>query len=486
MLGIALGGLASGFEKGVGLGEKMRKAEREAEIDEQIKQAVEAGRADTANAIAKGAIKPDDPDAILRFTMPRLVAPLMRAGKLDEARTAADWLRSDTTRRATNDWATGMIAAQNGDMKTALQSFVKAARTKGYGADYEIGDPEDLGNGAFRVSVTGKDGRTFSKEFQSPSEVTAFGAIHLNPEVKFKEWLKQQQTDREVAADTAKARGRKQVGIEFAPAETDIAVDRRRKEGQVDLENEKAKIPTFLERFKGQKDIELETDQRRQQLGLGPPAYEPWTYETTDESGKTVSKPYRFNRRSGEFEPAPGLEGSGRLTKPTGLGGAGNGRQSVFQQRLAVGNALYGEGTKEAADYAAGKRTANEQEIRQFAIKQAAKENPYNAAKRKEREQEIFDLLRSMNSNTPMVPRSVPTTSEPPFRPAQQRPDLMTPGNGNKPIDESLAPAPKPQSGLRVPPAAVIENARAAIAKGADRAAVIKRLNDYGYDAGGI
>jgi hypothetical protein len=72
------------------------------------------------------------------------------------------------------------------------------------------------------------------------------------------------------------------------------------------------------------------------------------------------------DRKSGETEFVSGTTISSRN------GGAG--RDSVFQQRLKVGNSLYGEGSKEAADYANGRRQVTPGEAMRFGMQQAETE----------------------------------------------------------------------------------------------------------------
>jgi len=98
--------------------------------------------------------------------------------------------------------------------------------------------------------------------------------------------------------------------------------------------------------------------------------------------------------------------------------GAG-GTQSVYQQKLAVGNALYGEGTQAAADYANGRRQLSEPEMRKFAISEAARTEKYNATRRKALEEQIFQSLRTSGQlPAAAAPTPAPAVAPPPARPA--------------------------------------------------------------------
>jgi hypothetical protein len=201
MLGIGLGGFASGFERGVGLGDRMQKAGRERENQRGIDEAVKGGQSDHEAAVTAGKAKAGDADSILRFTMPRLVLPMMKSGDLNGAQAASEWLRSDTTRAATKAWGEGMLLAQTGDTAGALKKFVAAGRTKGYGPDFEISEPQPTEGGGFRVDLKSPDGRSFSKEFKGPDDVIKFGAAYLNPEAAFKSSQDQQAEARKQQAE---------------------------------------------------------------------------------------------------------------------------------------------------------------------------------------------------------------------------------------------------------------------------------------------
>lgn len=90
-----------------------------------------------------------------------------------------------------------------------------------------------------------------------------------------------------------------------------------------------------------------------------------------DENGNDVPGAYVFNPTSKETEFRPGVT----LTGKPGAGG----RDTAFQQRLRVGNALYGDGTKEAADYAGGIKRPGDAEINQRAAAAAQRDLAANS-----------------------------------------------------------------------------------------------------------
>lgn len=86
-----------------------------------------------------------------------------------------------------------------------------------------------------------------------------------------------------------------------------------------------------------------------------------------DADGKPTSGMYRVNRKDGSQEFQPGASVGSR----TGIGG---GRESVFKEKLRVGEAIHGVGSKEAADYAAGNRKLSDGDIAKYADRGARSE----------------------------------------------------------------------------------------------------------------
>lgn len=84
-----------------------------------------------------------------------------------------------------------------------------------------------------------------------------------------------------------------------------------------------------------------------------------------DDKGNDVPGAYQHNTRTGDVEFKPGVQLTSR---------AGGGRDSVFQQRLAVGTKLYPNDQKAAADYAAGNKSVSEAEANKFGMSQAEAE----------------------------------------------------------------------------------------------------------------
>ncbi|MPZ36695.1 MAG: hypothetical protein GEU95_01310 [Rhizobiales bacterium] len=347
MLGIGLGGFASGFEKGIGIGEKLIEGENK----RAISKGVDEGRADFDKAVTEGTAKPDDADAILRFTMPKIMGPLLKSGDLKTATAASEWLRSDTTRQGTDLFGKGMIAAQAGDVGGALQHFVNAGRVKGYGADYKIADPQELPGGGWRVGITNNAGKTFTRDFKTPDDVLQFGASYLNPQAAFQQ--RQAQRDAEVKA------------------ERDVTTDTRK--------------------YTARKNVDLEHDKRRQAAGLGTsqsPA-EVKTAEWLIQKGvaKNPQEAWDLVRKSKTSQESIAAQIMGRAMTPS------QGRQNL---------------------------------------------------------EEYYKLFPDQRPPgmpaAPAQPQQEPSFMERWFggssAPAQQRPDMMTPGDGGRPVQAQIPQRP--------------------------------------------
>jgi hypothetical protein len=361
MLGIGLGGFASGFEKGIGIGEKLIEGQNKREIASGVTE----GRAEYDQAVERGEAKADDADAILRFTMPKIMTPLLRSGDLKTASAASEWLRSDTTRRGTDLFGKGMIAAQAGDVRGALDHFVNAGRIKGYGADYKIGDPEELPGGGFRVSLTNGAGKTFSQDFKTPDDVTRFGATYLNPQAAFESWQGQRdaavKADREVATDTRK--------------------------------------------YGARKDIDLKHEQQRHAAGLGTSNQAPADVKTAEwliQKGvaKTPQDAWDLVRRSRANQETIAAQIMGRAMTPD------QGRRNLEEYyKLFPDHRPPGMATPPP---------------------------------RQQQQQQPSFMERWFGGGSSSQPAPAPQPA-----PAQQRPDMMTPGDGGRPVQATIPQRPQ-------------------------------------------
>lgn len=221
MLGIGLGGFAEGFDKGIGIGKKMAGTP-----EEQRQRRAEAATNEARqefDANGGGSL-----DQFQSYLVPKVAAKHIKAGDLEGAKAWQEWATQDENRKATKSFGEGMIAAQAGDTPKALKKFIDAGRTRGYGDDYKIDEPQEIEGGGWKVNITGKDGKQFTQEFKTADDVLKFGAVHLNPEAAFKQW----------------------------------------RDSQADATKRKGAVEDDATKYQKRKDIDIESDQKRKDLGL--------------------------------------------------------------------------------------------------------------------------------------------------------------------------------------------------------------------------
>ncbi len=187
-LGVGLGALASGFERGYGLGQKMKADRRADEKQGAIDAINKKARSDFDTQVAAGTQKPEDFDAFYsRYYVPKIATQLAQQGDLEGAAKWKEWASSDSAREGSRLFGSGLLKAQLGDSKGALGDFVAAGRVQGYGGDYKIGDPVET-KGGLKVPITGPDGKDYTRTFKSPDEIAQFGASYLNPKSAYDDY----------------------------------------------------------------------------------------------------------------------------------------------------------------------------------------------------------------------------------------------------------------------------------------------------------
>lgn len=430
-LGIGLGGFASGFEKGIGLGDKLHKMGKERDLDDSTHTAVADATAKTEAGVADGSIAPDQAGRnTYLLTANNLVAPLLKAGETDKAAKMVEQMQTAQAQDSMKAWTAGAMAAESGDAVGGLKGFLKAAQIGGLGSGFS--DPVALPDGRARVTYK-SGGQTLTKDL-TVDEVKLLGAKY-NPTLLVAGIAARQKDEQEVAT------------LERTlPMRTAAAVATHEGNKKVDLANAPTETDNFLKRFEGQKKIETQTKVAEQAEGLGGNHFDLYNRTETDENGKQVVRSYRYDRRSGKEEL---IQGEGAMTRGSGSG-AGGGRKTDFDKKMEVGARLFPGDERAAADWANGKKPLSEADIQKFAIREANDLYKHNPTKRKQAQEEIANGLREINRKPTEQPAGItpkPVATEAVPRPAAQRPDQMTPGNGNKPVDVTR---PTPPAG--VPP----------------------------------
>lgn len=186
---------------------------------------------------------------------------------------------------------------------------------------------------------------------------------------------------------------------------------------------------------------------------------ENWQYIGTNEGGL----PIYMDRRSGE-------ERVGK-TKTVGRPGSGRGSGGVSQWRYETYLRNHPNDTAGAEAYAVGKKQIGDAQLLQWARRDAKAEVSAQlvpprdvAAQTDKRAQELYEQYRRANG-----------AGAPPASPAAAAPPTS-----------NITPAPAARPIAKPDQDAVIAKAREAIAKGAPRDQVAKRLQENGYDTSGL
>lgn len=191
--------------------------------------------------------------------------------------------------------------------------------------------------------------------------------------------------------------------------------------------------------------------------------YEIVNRSETGPDGKPVITSYRHDKRTGELTK---LEGEGAFQRPTGAGGAAGGKTSVFQQKQAAWLAVHPGDNAGALDYASGRKQLTDFEVTKASLSMARSEIAGNfqmkfkneaerTAAITKRAQEIAVQLRGNLGPAPAPAAPAAPAPAPAPRPAQQRPDMMTPGDGGRPLNIEV-----PQQPPSVPPGSAYSPSR--------------------------
>lgn len=386
--GIGLGGLAQGIERGIGIMDKLngtpeeQRQRRVADANDEAKKEFDANGGGSIEEFQQ------------KYLLPKVSAKMVAAGDLDGAKQWQNWATDENNRRATKDWGTGMLAAQSGDTLGAVKYFTSAARAKGYGGDYKVEDPEPLNDGGARLKITAPDGRSIIKEFKTPDEALKFGSI-INPEAAFSDWRTQQADSQKRAADVADYGKKKKIDVATKADEAPIDVATYGAKRKIDTQEETNRTDNFLERYQGQKQIDLSVERQRDELGLGKGKGE------HDPAEVKIAKWLIDNKIASSPEDAWNKVRHSK-ENPEAL------RAQIFARALTPQ-----QGQKNYEAFLRAGQTPNPPGI----------------------------TGPSASAPATAAPAAAPPVRQP--APAAQRPDQMTPGNGNKPQPIAL-PTPPP------------------------------------------
>lgn len=373
---------------------------------------------------------------------PKVTEAYIRAGQPEKAKAYQEWVKNEQVQKGMQSWVRGMQAAQMGDADGFAKHISDAYNAPGYFDDGMKAKAtirkDDKGNAiGADIEFTTPDGKVTKQSFDGMESLYRYGMMVMSPEQVFKFGMNQLEATDKARADIAK----EQRGL------------------QVDLTKEKYK-----------------SDLKRQEEGAGLNPYASGKFN--EGQGKAAA----FADRMAEAEAVisqneninsgitGGIGGAVSSTLPAGVGNivASADRQKVNQaQRNFINSVL----RKESGAVITESEFANAR--RQY-FPQPGDSTEVISQKRQNRATATGGMMREAG---------------PSYRPPQGwTGPRSSPTSGGDGIWKQPAPsqgAPAKQTGQQQG-ADVLSQARAAIARGANRDAVMQRLRDNNIDPAGL
>ena len=204
--GVGLGGFADGLADGIGLGEKMQKAQKQAAKDKAIGQVTTDTKAAFDADVAAGKAQPQDWNDRWSKSLSTLSQTYAQHGDFESAKAAQEWGESEDTRRGVESFRKIMLATQAGDLDGAMTALNEMGGNKtylppGYAlAGSEKVNGEDGKPAGYAVTVKGPGGQMFRQPIRSAEEIQQLAVTHLFPE-------KMAQANIDAINETRKNRG---------------------------------------------------------------------------------------------------------------------------------------------------------------------------------------------------------------------------------------------------------------------------------------
>jgi hypothetical protein len=196
-LGIALGGFASGFQNGYGLGQKFREDRKKQKNQADLDQINTDAKTEFDKEVKAGSADANGFDQFwTQYALPRMRMKLLQQGNYEQAAQLQKWGESDATLRGGKLFGSAMLKAQLGDVDGALRDGIAAAKTKGYLAHgwknltFDRLMDSDGNLLGYRLQGTDPDGNEVVRNVK-PNDVKGLLATFANPE---QAWKTQQET----------------------------------------------------------------------------------------------------------------------------------------------------------------------------------------------------------------------------------------------------------------------------------------------------
>lgn len=192
--GIGLGGMAKGVDTGYGLGTKIQEDRKARQSEAEFTAALDQGQADYDAAVGSGEARAGDPNALLRYSFPRIMHPMLKSGDAKGAAAVAEWIKSDETRRGTDLFGKALTRLQAGDVRGAFGQIKELGKLKGYGPDIELDSAEELPGGRWKITGRTADGNSVTKDMTAGEIADMFSSVY-NPESAFKSFRERQDKE---------------------------------------------------------------------------------------------------------------------------------------------------------------------------------------------------------------------------------------------------------------------------------------------------
>lgn len=478
--GLGLGAFTQGFAGGLGLGQRWQDTQRRNDqqkaiegVNTEVKSAFDAD-------VAAGKTTPDKyTDYWTQNALPKLTQTYIQNGNVEQAAALQKWGESDAARRGTAAFGRVLTA---GSFEDAGKAFTELATTKGYlPAGYVLAGSEAVpganGQQGYKFTWRAPDGKSYSQQFGSIDELKTAAAGALNPEAMAKMHLERANWAAEDQRRLGLYRSQKEIDAQpgLQPASPGF---RKTATGEEPIPGGPASPG-----YRGSV-AQAETEAKK-----GPQLNPYANGSYTEGQGKAATFADRMAQSHDIINQNEninsGWAGAAGAAVSSALGGrapavanavSSEARQKVEQaQRNFINSVL----RRESGAVISDSEFAN---ARQQYFPQPGDTPEVIAQKRQNRESSIQGLFREAGpSYKPPKGWEDPTKAPQPTAAGQgAQPGAATP--------TSSAPTPTqgaPKAAQAAPNDALAQ-AKAAIARGAPRDAVMKRLQQMGVDTAGI
>lgn len=429
--GIGLGGLADGLSQGVGLGDKLNKMAQERQARDTYDSAIASGKQDFNDAVARGDADPNDVPASLRFAAPHVMAAMVQNRDLQGLKQFSDWSASDEARQGSKLFESGVRRVVVGDVEGGWGDFQKLGQLKGYGGNYQIGPLQKQEDGTFVSSITTPDGNSINKSFANPQDVMKFMTNYGNPATAFEDLQTQQKRQAAVTDDATKYKARTDIDTGAEAARVPIDTEKYQGRKNVDVAAKRETVPLEVDEYGQKKRIDEGFDALKGDRDVANDATKYGARKKIDASDREGATTDALERYQGQKQIDLSVE---RQKNDLGLNGTREHDPADVKTAQWLIDKKIAKDPADAWNLVRRSRD-NPDQIRATIFSRAI--SPTIGQKNWE-----AYLKAGQQPATPAPGITGNPPAQPAPRPAAQRPDQMSPGNGNKPVASAIPTMP--------------------------------------------